>query len=222
MGGVMNSNRFNPDSNGPVGIRGEGFASGGMLDWESTKIVLQREENSVNNGSFWSGICYIPRNSIQAGTILKYKFFIENDTQNGWENNVPDHELLFTNSLIEQKMDTTIHWIYFDNFSPFTGLEIRPVNKELQISLRQNYPNPFNDQTRIQYTIKQRDNVSIKIYNLHGQMVSTLVDEYQDRGDYSCIWNGIDFQGTDLSTGVYVIKMETKQGITARKTVLLR
>jgi len=222
MGGVMNSGRFNPNFNGPVGIRGESSTSSGIFDWDSTKIILQREENSVNNSSFWSGICYLPKNEIQAGTKLSYKFFIENDSENGWENNVPDHELIITNSLIEQKKDTTIHWVYFDNFSPFTGLETRPAQKQIHFSLKQNYPNPFNNQTKIQYTINQRDNILIKIYNLHGQRIATLVDEYQDRGNHSCMWNGLDSQGTELSTGVYLIKLITKQGATVRKTVLLR
>jgi arabinogalactan endo-1,4-beta-galactosidase len=222
MGGVMNSGRFSPGLNGPVGIRGDNTTSGEIIGWDSTKIVLHREENSVNIGSFWSGVCYIPKNSIQAGTKLNYKFFIENDSQNGWENNVPDHEILYTNSLIDQKKDTTIHWIYFDNFSPFTGLERRPVKKELQFSLMQNYPNPFNNQTTIHYTLNRSDKVTIKIYNLHGQVMSTLVDEYQNIGNYSYIWKSIDSRGTDLPTGVYCIKMNTSEGITVRKAVLLR
>ncbi|MBC8181620.1 glycosyl hydrolase 53 family protein [candidate division KSB1 bacterium] len=222
MGGVMNSGRFNPDSNGPVGIRGERTESGGVFDWDSTKIILQREENSVNNGSFWSGICYIHKNEIQAGTKLSYKFFIENDTQNGWENNVPDHELLFTNSLIEQNKDTTLHWVYFDNFSPFTGLETQAVNKELQFSLKQNFPNPFNNQTRIHYNIMQQDHVSIFIFNLQGQLITRLVDGIKNRGAYSCLWNGKDLSGVDVSTGIYLINMKTKDSISVRKTLLMR
>ena len=222
MGGVMRSGRFDPDINGPVGIRGDALMSGNILDWDSTKIVFQQEQNSVNNASFWSGVCYIPKNKIQAGTKLNYKFFIENDSENGWENNVSNHELIFTSSLVEQRLDTTIHWTYFDNFSPFTRVGTPGIQEVGQFSLKQNYPNPFNNQTIIEYTLNQRNNVLINIYNLQGQLITTLVDEFQQKGCHLCFWNGVDSQGNDLSTGVYFLKMETNQGVAIQKTLLLR
>jgi len=66
-----------------------------------------------------------------------------------------------------------------------------------------NYPNPFNPETNIEYGIKETGFVSIKIYNVMGQVVRTLVNEVQSAGVYTVVWNGRDEQGRELSSGIY-------------------
>ncbi|MDQ7066283.1 MAG: FlgD immunoglobulin-like domain containing protein [candidate division KSB1 bacterium] len=118
MGGVTESERFNPDVNGPVGVRGEPSTSNGALDWGSTKVILTRETDSVNGGSFWSGVVYIHKDSLKVGDVQNYKFFIENDTDNGWENSVPNRTFTYTATLVTSGGDTTLHWRYFDDLKP--------------------------------------------------------------------------------------------------------
>ncbi len=134
MGGVMESERFNPDVNGPVGVRGDPGASSGYLDWGSTKLILNREMGSVNNGSFWSGVLYIPKDSIEVGTQQEYKFFIENDTENGWENNVGNRKYVYTATLVNVRGDTTLHWRYFDDLQP-TGQQPYESTVTFQVNL---------------------------------------------------------------------------------------
>jgi hypothetical protein len=75
--------------------------------------------------------------------------------------------------------------------------------------LEQNYPNPFNPNTTIQYTIPINRKVSIKVYNITGQLVRTLVDnELVNAGTHSVVWNGKNEFGRTVSTGMYLYSLE--------------
>jgi hypothetical protein len=75
--------------------------------------------------------------------------------------------------------------------------------------LEQNYPNPFNPQTTIQYAIPAHSHpggvqVTLRIYNLQGQVVRTLVDEQKSPGHYHVVWDGKNDAGMRISSGVYL------------------
>jgi hypothetical protein len=90
-------------------------------------------------------------------------------------------------------------------------------------SLAQNYPNPFNPTTTIKYTIKEQAHVSLKVYNVAGQLVRTLVDEVQKPDAVAPItWNGMNNTGQQVSSGVYFYKLVTKNFTQTKKMVLLK
>jgi hypothetical protein len=96
-------------------------------------------------------------------------------------------------------------------------------------SLNQNYPNPFRGKTTIQYQLPQDSQVSLKIYNIVGQLVKTLTDKDQDAGNYSVRWNGTDKNGIKVSSGVYFyrfvaqdLKISSLKYISTRKIVYLK
>ncbi|NIM18927.1 MAG: T9SS type A sorting domain-containing protein [Candidatus Latescibacteria bacterium] len=89
-------------------------------------------------------------------------------------------------------------------------------------SLAQNYPNPFNPSTTIKYSIKARASVSLKIYNVTGQLVKTLVNEEKPAGEYTKGWNGRNDAGNPVSSGVYFYKLVTKNFTQTKKMVLLK
>ena len=95
-----------------------------------------------------------------------------------------------------------------------TTTSVKPPN-ESQIpdgfKLSQNYPNPFNPSTRIEYSLPSQSHVSIKIYNLLGQEVATLVDEQQSNGSHIVEWDGRSTNGFSVSTGVYFYRIEARQ-----------
>ncbi len=70
--------------------------------------------------------------------------------------------------------------------------------------LSQNFPNPFNPETMIKYQLPQDGQVLLKIYNLLGQVISTLVNEEQSAGYYTVKWDGKDEHGRRIASGVYV------------------
>jgi hypothetical protein len=92
--------------------------------------------------------------------------------------------------------------------------------------LSQNYPNPFNPVTRIQYTVggKHRQSavsITLRIYNVLGQLVRTLVDEERLAGSYQVTWDGKDDQGRELSSGLYLYKLESEDlRVTSRRLFL--
>ncbi|NIV91236.1 DNRLRE domain-containing protein, partial [candidate division KSB1 bacterium] len=86
-----------------------------------------------------------------------------------------------------------------------------------KITLQQNYPNPFNIETNIEYTLPKAGEVRIDIYNMTGQLVRTLVDEFQTTGFKTISWDGRDSQRRVVSSGVYFIRMETGQQKLVRK-----
>ena len=83
--------------------------------------------------------------------------------------------------------------------------------------LSQNYPNPFNPITKINYSIPTGGYISIKVYNLLGQVVATLINGEQRAGNYSAI-----FDGTKLSSGIYFYRLEANNFIAIKKLVLLQ
>jgi len=81
--------------------------------------------------------------------------------------------------------------------------------------LYQNYPNPFNPSTRISYKIPEAGMVQIKVYNILGVEVATLVNEYQYSGDHS-----VDFKSSGLSSGVYIYTLLVNNFTQTRKMIL--
>ena len=75
-------------------------------------------------------------------------------------------------------------------------------------NLSQNYPNPFNPTTKIKYDLPQSAQVSLKVYNVLGQEVATLVNGQQSAGYYEATWNGKNNFGTQASSGVYFYRLE--------------
>jgi hypothetical protein len=114
-------------------------------------------------------------------------------------------------SYTDKEVQTGLTYYYkledlsIDGLSTFHG----PVSAKVSVSvpsnfaLAQNYPNPFNASTMISYDLKTDSKVSLKIYNILGQEVTTLVDKYQSAGSYTVTWNSKDSKGNDVSTGVY-------------------
>jgi hypothetical protein len=75
-------------------------------------------------------------------------------------------------------------------------------------ALSQNYPNPFNPSTSIEFSVPVNSDVILRIYNLLGQVVTTLVNEEVSAGHYSTVWNGADDNGFQVSSGVYLYEMK--------------
>ena len=83
-----------------------------------------------------------------------------------------------------------------------------------------NYPNPFNPETSISYSIAESSNAELVVYNIKGQKVITLVNEYLEKGKHSVVWNGKDSDNRNVSTGVYFYRLRSN-GKTAHGKMLL-
>jgi len=91
-----------------------------------------------------------------------------------------------------------------------------------QYTLHQNYPNPFNPRTSIRYDLPDNERVNIIIYDMLGRQVKQLVDEYQDAGFKSIIWDATNDFGNPAATGVYLCKIQAGEYMQTKKMVLLK
>ncbi|MFH1943781.1 MAG: S8 family serine peptidase [bacterium] len=93
-----------------------------------------------------------------------------------------------------------------------TLIKVVPIVDEVPeaFQLYQNYPNPFNSETTISFYIEQKAMTSVKIYNLLGQEVITLVDAILDPGKNKKVWNGFDAKGNRISSGIYFCVVQTE------------
>lgn len=92
----------------------------------------------------------------------------------------------------------------------------------LAFELFQNYPNPFNGITTIAFNLPERMAVSVKIYNMLGQLVKTVVDEQLRSGHHKLLWDGRSNQGIPVASGLYIVRLETKDHAAARKLLLIK
>ncbi len=104
-----------------------------------------------------------------------------------------------------------------------SGLENNKQVQPQRIVLIGNYPNPFNPETTIEFYLPQREEVQLKIYNLLGQEVRTLLEKQEKAaGNYQFTWDGKSDLGKELPSGVYLIRMKINNNLKTRKMVLVR
>jgi len=85
------------------------------------------------------------------------------------------------------------------------------------IQLYQNYPNPFNPSTKIRYSVPQSSNVVIKVFDILGNEIETLVNEEKPMGSYD-----VKFEGANLPSGIYFYRLKTSEFISIKKMLLLK
>jgi hypothetical protein len=108
-------------------------------------------------------------------------------------------------------------YIMFNKFE-----EVMPVEKEENIlpseySLSQNYPNPFNPTTKIRYEIPEGSFITIKVYDVLGREIETLLNEEKPVGSYE-----VEFNAAKLSSGIYFYRLHANDFTQIRKMILLK
>ncbi|MEE9430031.1 MAG: T9SS type A sorting domain-containing protein [Melioribacteraceae bacterium] len=98
-----------------------------------------------------------------------------------------------------------------------TGVERKSNSIPQEFLLEQNYPNPFNPSTKIRYSLPSNEFVTLKIYNILGSEVATLVNQKQTSGSYE-----VNFNGSDLTSGIYFYQISTSKFNQVRKMLLVK
>jgi hypothetical protein len=134
------------------------------------------------------------------------------------------YSLVWTNDTNNNDVNDPLNWSASQNIHGSPGAEdvVAIYNRNGNIlpnsyELKQNYPNPFNPITTIRYALKQQENVKLIIYNLLGQEVDILVDEYQNAG-----WYDIQFDASELASGVYIYQIQAGQFVKSNKMVVIK
>ncbi|MGB2698426.1 MAG: T9SS type A sorting domain-containing protein, partial [Candidatus Zixiibacteriota bacterium] len=119
--------------------------------------------------------------------------------------------------------DSLYHGIFFIFTSHPTSVEeSRETKLKTAFNLDQNYPNPFNPETVIEYVLPTNSQIKLSIYNILGQHIKTLIDEYQKAGSNKAVWNGKDQAGRKVSSGVYFYRLKAGEFTQTRKMLLIR
>ena len=112
---------------------------------------------------------------------------------------------------------------------PYVEIDDDIIVQTPGVHLYQNYPNPFNPAgagrspvTTIRYQLAENSKISLKVYNIKGQFVKTLVNEFKPAGEHSIIWDGKDQSEHSVPSGIYFYRLKTKIDSRIRKMVLLR
>jgi glucose/arabinose dehydrogenase len=104
-----------------------------------------------------------------------------------------------------------------ESFAPYEINASIPVVIPSKFGLEQNYPNPFNPTTTIGYQLSSSTHVSLRVYDLPGRLITTLVDDWKEAGSYQVV-----FDGRELASGQYFVHMETGAFNQVREMMLLK
>ncbi len=129
-----------------------------------------------------------------------------------------DWEADFAVTVFEDSTETTFSNIFHIGYSISTDDEFQ-ITVEPQLSV---YPNPFNPTTTIKLDLLEDEQVKANIYNIKGQLIKTLINGRLDKGENNIIWDGIDNNNQSVSSGVYLLKVETHGRSYIRKLSLMK
>ncbi len=97
-----------------------------------------------------------------------------------------------------------------------------PIGLPLTTAVYQNAPNPFGQMTNIKYQIAKSGDVSLKVYNIAGQLVKTLANGNHTSGHYSANWDGKDEKGAKAASGIYIYRIQAGEYVNTKKLVILK
>ena len=197
----------------------------GIIDLDSRMLLVADSLYNVNvtygNGEvkiYFNGFLNV--STTWSGTILKTNIdltvgqILPGNNQYNFRGEIDDVRI-YNYVLSEQEIQELYHLP-----TAIGDLDNRVIPKENR--LYSNYPNPFNPGTTIRYDISKSSHVVLKVFNLLGQEVRTLVDQNQIVGAKQVKWDGRDYSGKQLASGIYLYVLRAENFVYKRKMILLR
>ncbi|MCX6165871.1 MAG: T9SS type A sorting domain-containing protein, partial [Ignavibacteriae bacterium] len=109
-----------------------------------------------------------------------------------------------------------------DEWGTMTGRQPTVDVTPSKFALYQNYPNPFNPSTNIKYQLAKNSNVTLKIYDILGKEIATLVNEFQRAGTYEKQFSINQYSGIVISSGIYFCKLQTEDFADIKKMLMIK
>ena len=196
------------------------------LDYQSIFVELG-EEKPDEIAVYIDGVCR-GAEVVDVDSLLEIRAYIMEEPQ-GQEIEIVtasgraipskvDYQMVNDNGLRQASSIFTDRSKMYQIVSLETGKEVPEPEKVLIC-----YPNPFNPElTIVFFTTECTENTEIKIYNIKGQKVRTLVNTVLSAGEHSVVWQGKDDKGNQVSSGVYFIRMQIGQQVYTGKAVLMK
>jgi len=178
----------------------------GLVNINGTDVLLAK--NSINIRKEWAGETIADADKVKFHGVANYLDFT-------WPF---DFNLGYTNATLKTASTRggpigSLQW--FPDWVPTSTSD--PLAAKMAFGLSQNYPNPFSHTTTINYSVSKESMIDIDIYNSLGARVATLVNENKQPGDYS-----VTFDGTNLSDGIYYLRMKSGNQVVSKKMMLMK
>lgn len=226
------------DGDGDMDILGVSWYSGGIAWWEN-----DGSENFVKHwiNEVWYASCAYATD-IDGDSDVDV-LGATNDEISWWENDGSENfiqHIIFSNCdgassvyAIDIDIDEDIDFIcstydpsgicWWENIKNEIGIhDINLTVSPEDFTLNQNYPNPFNSVTTIEYQLPKKSNVIIKVYNLIGQEIVTLVKKEEKFGHFKITWDGKDSSGMQVNSGLYIYRMICEYFNDSKKLIFLK
>lgn len=174
-------------------------------------------ETFINKGKSWSSAYKVPWTAWQEATQW-YQVWCDNDSSLGLKYDLIIEKNLKGTGMWALGYDGSRDELWNKLREKFSVSNINDNNKiPDKIKLFSNYPNPFNPTTTIEYEIPNHNLIQLNVYNLIGEKIAILVDDYKIAGNYS-----VEFDGSNLSSGIYIYILKVGQISYTKKMVLLK
>lgn len=216
--GQLGNNSVNSYSDSPVLVHG--VNNTGTLALPVTLQSFLATSNGIKIQLIWQ----------TATEVNNYGFTIERkseDVNREWEeigfveghgnsNSLKEYSFIDTDKLIGP-VQYRLKQIDINGGFEYSDIVEVEITSPKEFKVSQNYPNPFNPSTIINYSIPEKSQVQIKVYDILGSEVATLVNETQNAGYYD-----VSFNATNLSNGIYFYKIQTGNFVNVKKMLLLK
>ncbi|MCB9057465.1 MAG: T9SS type A sorting domain-containing protein [Calditrichae bacterium] len=136
------------------------------------------------------------------------------DPETGY--NFQDSIFIYSNAINQNE-----YILYTTGFG-YTDINEPDNDSYSSFRLLSNYPNPFNPVTTIEYYLEKPEKVTLKVFDLLGREINILADQQQTTGFHSASWNGCDYNGKPMGSGLYFYVLQTGKETISRKMMLIR
>ena len=200
-----------------------------FISTDNGKGWLLINESMKDQDGIWPGVyCFLcSGNKLYAATTGNGIYFSNNDNVNWTEmnNGLPKNlggytEGIFSLSILNNEMFAAVDPDGVWKLSlpkPVTSVNDNSFDLPAHFTLFQNYPNPFNPSTTIEYSIPKQAHVTLKVFDLLGREVKTLINEEIPAGNYK-----VDFNGSNIPSGIYFYSIEAGRYSATKKLLLLK
>ena len=217
---------FSDDNNGLISDRRGNVVK--STDGGETWTATDKPDTSASASSWVNGIVHIPGTDILVG-MDDIGVFYTTDLGATWgeiETPVETDDDYIVSGMF---LNTDFGYVFTDlgqvlrfedQVTAISDNEFTNVPDSYRLS--QNYPNPFNPETKLSFSIPKAGDVTIKIYDIQGREVTTLVNASMNAGTHEVIWNGTNASGARVASGMYVYTMKSADRVLSKKMVLMK
>jgi len=207
--------------NGNGGIPGTGTGGYVFISWGIVPVELSSFYANVSNGNVvlnWTTETELNNQEFVVERRITESQFITIGNIQGNGTTTGRKYYSFTDASVEAgKYFYRLKQVDFDGSFEYSNEVSAEVTAPLEFALAQNYPNPFNPSTSIKYSVPESGNIRLSVFNVVGEEVAVLAEGFSQAGFYE-----VTFDASNLSTGVYLSKLQSANSVQTKKMMLLK